>query len=152
VKLQIKTKPELFWCENGIFWKSDLFSTESTGFHTKVWCELNPCFTSSWVSGTLGAAQRGWYHQQLASRSPSTTYVHSHTLGGLQIPDGLNLNPKLVVRSCTSHPGVLGSIPKREDQVRDGQLVHTGLGSSSLMLLIAHVLLYPPPPTRTALY
>jgi hypothetical protein len=28
--------------------------------------------------------------------------------GGLQIPDGL------VVRSCTSHPGVLGSIPKRE--------------------------------------
>ena len=32
--------------------------------------------------------------------------------------------------------------------VRDGQIVHTGLGSSSL---VSHVLHYPPPPTRTAL-
>ena len=30
-----------------------------------------------------------------------------------------------------------------------GRLVHTGLGSSSL---VAHVLHYPPPPTRTALF
>jgi hypothetical protein len=33
---------------------------------------------------------------------------------GLQIPDGL------VVRSCTSHPGVLGSIPKREEPGKTG--------------------------------
>ncbi len=71
----------------------------------------------------------------------------------------------LVVGSCTSHPGVLGSIPKREEPgktcapcvkvpgssrvpVRDGQdfgvsrLVHADLGSSSL---VAHVLHSPPP-------
>ena len=34
--------------------------------------------------------------------------------GGLQIPDGL------VVRSCTSHPGVLGSIPTREEPGKTG--------------------------------
>ena len=44
--------------------------------------------------------------------------------------------------ACTSHPGVLGSIPKQEEPVM-GRLVHTGLGSSSL---VAHVLHYPPPP------
>ncbi len=71
----------------------------------------------------------------------------------------------LVVGSRTSHPGVLGSIPKREEPGKTGapcvkvpgssrvpcvmcRLIHTGLGSSSL---IAHVLLSPPPPTRTAL-
>jgi hypothetical protein len=65
-----------------------------------------------------------------------------------------------------SHPGVLCSIPKREEpgktgrqpvlkyrvlhgsQCVIGRRVHTGLGSSSLA---AHVLHYPPPPTRTAL-
>jgi hypothetical protein len=59
------------------------------------------------------------------------------------------------------HPGVLGSIPKREElgktgrhpvlkyrvphgsQCVMGRLVHTGLGSSSL---VAHVLQNPPPP------
>jgi hypothetical protein len=35
-------------------------------------------------------------------------------LGGLQIPDGL------VVGSCTSHPRVLGSIPKREEPGETG--------------------------------
>jgi hypothetical protein len=63
--------------------------------------------------------------------------------------------------ACTSHPGVLDSIPKREEpgktgrhpvlkyRVPDGsqcvmgRLVHTGFGSSSL---IAHVLHYPLPP------
>jgi hypothetical protein len=38
---------------------------------------------------------------------------------GIRSPDGL------VVGSCTSHPGVLGSIPK----CVMGRLVHTGLGS-----------------------
>jgi hypothetical protein len=38
----------------------------------------------------------------------------SPALDGLQIPDGL------VIRSCTSHPGVLGSIPKREDPGKTG--------------------------------
>jgi hypothetical protein len=33
---------------------------------------------------------------------------------GIRSPDGL------VVGSCTSHPGVLGSIPKREKQPRPG--------------------------------
>ena len=79
---------------------------------------------------------------------------------GIRSPDGL------VVGSCTSHPGVLGSIPKREEpgktgrhpvlkyrvphgyQCVMGRLVHTGLGSSSL---VAHVLNCPPPPSRTAL-
>jgi hypothetical protein len=72
---------------------------------------------------------------------------------GIRSPDGL------VVGSCTSHPGVLGSIPKREEPGKTGapcikvpgssrvpvmgRLVHTGLGSSSL---VAHVLPYPPPP------
>jgi hypothetical protein len=50
---------------------------------------------------------------------------------GIRSPDGL------LVGSCTSHPGVLGSIPKREEPV------HTGLSSSSL---VAHVLPDPPPP------
>ena len=36
-------------------------------------------------------------------------------VGGLQIPEGL------VVRSCTSHPGVLGSIPKREEPGKTGR-------------------------------
>ena len=55
--------------------------------------------------------------------------------------------------------GVLGPIPKREEPGKTGAPcvkvpassrvpVHTGLGSSSL---IAHVLHYPPPLTRTAL-
>ncbi len=78
---------------------------------------------------------------------------------GIRSPDGL------VVWSYTSHPRVLGSIPKREEPgktgapcvkvpgssrvpVRDDRLIHTGLGSSSL---IAHVLHSAPPPTRTAL-
>jgi len=73
---------------------------------------------------------------------------------GIRSPTGL------VVGSCTSHPGVLGSIPKREEpgktahpvskyrvphgsQCVMGRLIHTGLGSSSL---IAHVLHSPPPP------
>ena len=44
-------------------------------------------------------------------------------LGGLQIPDGL------VVRSCTSHPGVLGSIliPERRYQL---PVLATGLGTA----------------------
>ena len=132
-----------------------------------------------------------------------------------RVPHGSHL----VVGSCTSHPGVLGSIPKREEPGKTGapcvevpvphgsqprhgwapdppmvgirspiglvvgsslefwvrfpnernqgkqthpvlkyrvphgsqcvmsRLIHTGLGSSSL---IAHVLHSPPPPTRTA--
>ena len=35
-------------------------------------------------------------------------------LGGLHIPDGL------VVPSCTSHPGVLGLVPKREEPGKTG--------------------------------
>ncbi len=63
--------------------------------------------------------------------------------------------------ACTSHPGVLGSIPKREERGKTGrhpvfkyrvphgsQLVNTGLGSSSL---VAHVLHYPPLPPREQL-
>jgi hypothetical protein len=51
-------------------------------------------------------------------------------LGGLQILDGL------VVRSCTSHPGVLGSIPKREKPAHDwmisvlGPLFRTAAGQT----------------------
>jgi hypothetical protein len=36
---------------------------------------------------------------------------------GIRSPDGL------VVGSCTSHPGVLGSIPKREEPGKTGQSV-----------------------------
>ena len=31
------------WCANKFSFKSDLFSHQKTRFHTKVWCELNPC-------------------------------------------------------------------------------------------------------------
>jgi hypothetical protein len=88
---------------------------------------------------------------------PRPGWAPDPLLVGIRSPDGL------VVGSCTSHPGVLGSIPKREEPGKTGapcvkvpgssqsltgpsvmgSLVHTGLGSSSL---VAHVLPYPPPP------
>jgi hypothetical protein len=45
-------------------------------------------------------------------------------MGWLQIPDGL------VARSCTSHPGVLGSIPKREEPGKTGAPCFKVPGSS----------------------
>jgi len=72
--------------------------------------------------------------------------------------EGIRSPIGLVVGSCTIHPGVLGSIPKREEPGKTGApcvkvpgssrvlmsgLIHTGLGLSSL---IAHVLHSPPPP------
>jgi len=59
-------------------------------------------------------------------------------------PDGWDQIPQWAGGwACTSHLGVLGSIPKQEElQCAMGRLVHTGL---------AHVLHYPPPPTPTAL-
>ena len=67
---------------------------------------------------------------------------------GIRSPDGL------VVGSCTSHPGVLGSIPKREEPGKTGAPCVKVPGSSRVpgsSSLIAHVLHSPPPPTRTAL-
>jgi hypothetical protein len=50
----------------------------------------------------------------LKYRVPHT--VPSPALGGLQIPwDGIRSPDGLVVGSYTSHSGVLGSIPKREE-------------------------------------
>jgi hypothetical protein len=46
--------------------------------------------------------------EQICNRHCSNKHTHP-ALGGLQIPDGLVVRR----RSCTSHPGVLGSIPKR---------------------------------------
>jgi hypothetical protein len=104
-----------------------------------------------------------------------TLYILTDTLytqGGTakfisRSPDGWDQIPRWAGGwACTSHPGVLGSIPTRGtrenrappcvkvpgssqgSQCVMGRLVHTGLGSSSL---VAHVLHYPPPPTRTAL-
>jgi hypothetical protein len=100
----------------------------------------------------------GWDQIPYLSQ-PRTGWVPDPPMVGIRSPIGL------VFGSCTSHPGVVGSIPKREEpgktgapvlkyrvshgsQCVMGRLVHTGLGSSSL---VAHVLHSAPPPTRTAL-
>jgi hypothetical protein len=65
-------------------------------------------------------------------------------------PDGWDQIPRWAGGwACTSHPGVWVRFPNERNQCVLGRLVHTGLGSSSL---VAHVLPYPPPPTQTALY
>ena len=59
---------------------------------------------------------------------------------GIRSPIGL------VVGSCTSHPGVLGSIPKREEPGKTGAPCVKVPGSSRVPSFIAHVLHSPPPP------
>jgi hypothetical protein len=59
---------------------------------------------------------------------------HTHALDGLLIPDCL------LVRLCTSHPGVLGSIPKRQEPEKTGASCVEVPGSSRV-----------PSPPRTAL-
>ena len=69
--------------------------------------------------------------EQLCNRSCSNkTHIqtkhstHSPALGGLPDPpmvaSGIRSPIGLVVESCTSHPGVLGSIPKREEPGKTG--------------------------------
>jgi hypothetical protein len=103
--------------------------------------------------------------KHLCTRSCSNKHTHAKFIS--RSPDGWDQIPRWAGGwACTSHPGVLGSIPTRGtrenrappcvkvlgssqgSQCVMGRLVHTGLGSSSL---VAHVLHYPPPPTRTAL-
>jgi hypothetical protein len=68
--------------------------------------------------------------KQFCTRSCSNKHTHTHVLHCFPHPPGCSPDllmvrirspDGLVVGSCTSHPGVLGSIPKREEPVRDGQ-------------------------------
>ena len=79
----------------------------------------------------------------------SLKFLYSPALGGLQIPDGL------VGRSCTSHHGVLGSIPKREEPGTGASCVEVP-GSSRvprprLVVCRSTFLHYPPPPTANSI-
>jgi hypothetical protein len=49
--MSVKPETSSFWCENSLVGvKTNFhvnltcFHAKSTRFHTKVWCELNPCF------------------------------------------------------------------------------------------------------------
>ena len=73
------------------------------------------------------------------------TLEHSPAMGGLQIPRWLGSDPLSAwwlvlntVGSCTSHPGVLGSIPKREEPGKTGAPCVKVPGSSRV-----------PPPTNS---
>ena len=91
------------------------------------------------------AQRTAWLLVQLYNRSCSnkhtrTAVINTHTdplMVGIRSPDGL------VVGSCTSHPRVLGSIPKREEPGKTGAPCVKVPGSSRVP--------YPPPPHREQL-
>ena len=78
-----------------------------------------------------------------SSRVPAPPWVGSRSPRVV----GIRSRIGLVVGSCTSHPGVLGPIPKREEPGKTGAPCVKVPGSSRVP--VAHVLQYPPPPTRT---
>ena len=67
--------------------------------------------------------------------TPLGGHQMSLELGGLHIPDGL------VVPSCTSHPGVLGLVPKREEPGKTG--ARSLSRSPSLPRPLSHNLPFP---------
>jgi hypothetical protein len=77
----------------------------------------HPCTVQG--NGTKSGFVAACAHENRGNLCGSTGFLTgpSPALGGLQIPDGL------VVRSCTSHPGVLGSIPKPEEPGKTGASV-----------------------------
>jgi hypothetical protein len=74
-----------------------------------------------------------------SSRVPAPPWVGSRS------PDSWDQIPQWAGGwACTSHPGVLGSIPKREEPGKTGAPCVKVPGSSRVP--VAHVLPYPPPP------
>jgi hypothetical protein len=114
--------------------------------------------------------------KQLCNRSCSNKHTHTHPVLKYRVPHGSQPRPGrvpdplmvgirspigLVVGSCTSHPGVLGSIPKREEPGKTGApcvkvpgssrvpglgLVQ-GLGLDSLSHSSSHALPFFSPPS-----